>query len=156
MSNDEDDPATEDEGEDLGIALPPPDSGWALVATSVDGDVSWEPEWDSTYRAVTALSLLGELDDHKPDWDSLLRGFRHLQALKSAEMDWPPLADIEDFTLIGDMYMTLHGDNDYGVASMLYIDADTPAVVAALSSEFEQLANRLRAYPPLEPFIEYM
>lgn len=155
-SLDVDCPDEGDSEEPWGFSLPSEDSGWVLVATGVDGQVTWEDGWDSTCRAVNALSFLAELENGQPDWDTLLSGLVHLQALRNSDMGFPPLTDLKDFELIGDVFMTFHGANDYGVATVLYIDREEPTAVAILAKEFETLANRLKSYPPLQPYVEHM
>jgi hypothetical protein len=146
----------DDEEEFWGCTLPKPESGWALVATSFDGAESWEPKWKAIENAARALSLLEELHDHQPDWDTLLAGLTHLHVLKDSDIGWPPLHDFRDFMLIGDFFLSFEGSNDWGVGSAVYIlDADH-ASLDTLMLEFEELTRRLRAYPPLEPLVRYM
>jgi hypothetical protein len=153
---DEGDDEENDEEEFWGCKLPTPESGWVLVANSFDGAESWEPKWKPIEGAARALSLLEELHDHQPDWDTLLAGLKHLHVLNDPNMRWPPLHDFRDFMLIGDFFLSFEGSNDWGVGSAVYIlDADK-ASTDALMLEFEELTRRLRNYPPLQPYVQYM
>jgi hypothetical protein len=146
----------EDEEEFWGCALPKPESGWALVATSFDGAESWEPKWKAIEDAARALSLLEELRDHEPDWNTLLAGLKHLHVLKDPDIRWPPLHDFRDFMSIGDFFLSFEGSNDWGVGSAVYILDVDDASLNSLMLEFEELNRRLRAYPPLQPYVRYM
>ena len=158
--DDADDVHDEDEDEDeeefWGCALPKPESGWALVATSFDGAESWEPKWKAIEDAARALSLLEELRDHQPDWDTLLAGLKHLHVLKDPDIQWPPLNDFGDFMSIGDFFLSFKGSNDWGVGSAVYILDVDDASLNSLLLEFDELTRRLRAYPPLQPYVRYM
>jgi hypothetical protein len=152
MSDDGD----EDDEDFWGCSLPKRGSGWAKVASNFDGAISWEPGWESIEKATTALSLLDELHDHTPDWDMLLAGFRYLHVLRNPEIGWPPLHDFSDFLAIGDFFLPFSGSNDYGVGSLLYIVEAEPGTTAPLIKEFDELHRRLREYPPLQPYVQYM
>jgi hypothetical protein len=151
-----DDSAEEDEESFWGCPLPGPDSGLALVVSCFDGARSWEPGWEPIEGATSALGLLEELPGHTPDWETLLAGLEHLQVLSKPDMKWPPLHDFSDFLEIGDLFHPFEGSNEHGTGSLLYIDKDQPVLSAALMAEFNELTRRLRDYPPLKPFIEYM
>jgi len=100
--------------------------------------------------------LLDELNGHSPDWDTLLDGFQHLNVLRNPELSWPPLNDFGDFLAIGDFFLPFSGSSEYGVGSLLYVVDGEPAVTDPLMKEFDELARRLREYPPLQPYVQYM
>lgn len=152
----DDDSAEEDEESFWGCLLPREDSGWALVVSCFDGARSWEPGWEPIERATSALELLDELPGHTPDWETLLAGFEHLRVLSNPDIKWPPLHDLSDFLEIGDLFLPFNGSNEFGTGAVLYIDKDQPVLTAAIMAEFDELTRRLRDYPPLKPFIEYI
>lgn len=154
----DDDKDTTDDEEELfwGGPLPQPGSGWILVASCFDGAQSWEPGSESIERATSALFRLDELHGHTPDWDTLLAGFHHLHVLRNSEINWPPLHDFGDFLAIGDFFLPFRGSNDRGVGALLYMVEDEPILTAQLMAEFDELTRRLRQYPPLQPYVQYM
>lgn len=153
--HDGDDDEGYDEEEFWGCTLPKPESGWALVATCFDC-ATWEPKWEAVEGAARALSLLEELDEHQPDWDTLLAGLKHLHVLKDPDIGWPPLQHFFDFMLIGDFFLSFEGSNECGGGSAVYILDVDHAFIDSLMLEFDELTRRLRAYPPLQPYVQYM
>jgi len=159
MTTEADDYASNEEQDEeafWGCRLPKPSSGWVRVASCFDGDCLWKPGWESIERATRALFLLDELHGHTPDWGSLLAGFQQLHVLSKPYMKWPPLHHFGDFLELGDLFLNFEGSNDYSVGSLLYINEDQPVQAAALMAEFDELTRRLRDYPPLQPYVQYM
>ena len=158
MSDDDDHIEFWDDDEERvwGSLLPKPGSGWSHVATKVEGGVTWEPGWPSIEKAVRALSMLEELREYPSDWHSLLTGLRHLHVLEEEYIDWPPLNSFRDFMQIGDFFLTFESQNDLGAVELLYIMDDQPELTDPLLAEFDELTHRLKAYPPLQPYVRYM
>ena len=157
--NDDADPdefGEDDEERVWGSLLPKPGSGWSHVATKVEGGVSWEPGWPSIENAVRAISMLQELRRHTPDWKSLLAGLRHLNVLQEDYIDWPPLNSFRDFMQIGDFFLTFESQDSLGTVELLYMMDDQPDQTEPLLAEFDELTRRLKAYPPLQPYVRYM
>lgn len=155
--NEPDEHCSDDSDEKFwGQPLPQPDSGWALACSCIDGHFLWTPQWKAIENATRCLWMLEELHGHKPDWDLLLAGFKHLQVLKDPAIDWPPLHQFKDFLLIGDFFLPFEGSNDWSVGQLLYIVDHEPKSTKPLMEEFDELSRRLRAYPPLAPFTRWM
>lgn len=146
----------EDEETYWGGPLPKPGQGWALAASTYDGVPQWEPEWEAIGKAVDALSMFQELPGHQPDWGVLLQGFAHLHVLAYATMGKPPLQDFSEFLQIGDYFLLFASQNEWGQRHLLYILEDQPELTDPLIAEFEELTKRLREYPPLNPYVQYM
>jgi len=156
MDIDGDDIWHEDEETYWGGPLPKPGQGWALAASTYDGMPQWEPEYAAIGRAVNALRMFQEIPSHEPDWGLLLKGFRHLHVLADEDMESPPLCDLDDFELIGDFFYVRESQNEWGSRFLVYILEDEPTLTDPLLAEFEELARRLREYPPLQPYVRYM
>lgn len=146
----------EDEDTYWGGPLPKPGQGWALAASTYDGVPQWEPEWGPIGKAVDALLMFQELPGHQPDWASLLQGFTRLHVLADTTMGRPPLQDFGDFLQIGDYFLAFASQNEWGVRRLLYILENQRDLTDPLLAEFEQLAKRLREYPPLKPYVRRM
>ena len=100
--------------------------------------------------------MLEELREHPSDWHSLLTGLRHLHVLEEEYIDWPPLNSFRDFMQIGDFFLTFESQNDLGAVELLYIMDDQPELTDPLLAELDELTHRLKAYPPLQPYVRYM
>lgn len=137
-----------------GCTLPTPSDGWLRVAQSGENGTWWEDGWDSIRKTVQAIALLEEIPKHKPDWDTLLAGLKHLHVLKSEHMNWPPLCCLRDFMHIGNFFLHFDAKDPLSAEELLYIE-DSPSR-APLLAEFEELYRRLREYPPLQPYVRYM
>jgi hypothetical protein len=146
----------DDEDTYWGGPLPKPGQGWTLAASTYDGVPRWEADWETIGKAVDAMSMFQELPDHLPDWGSLLDGFSRLHVLADAPMGWPPLRDLNDFLQIGDYFLPFTSQNELPARHLLYILEDQRDVTDPLLAEFEELAKRLREYPPLKPCVRRM
>jgi len=146
----------EDEETYWGCALPTPIQGWTLAASTYDGIPMWEPRWRAIGNTVSALAMFYELPGHKPDWASLLKGLTRLHVLAEETIGSPPLQNFRDFLEIGDYFLTFTSRNEQGERNLLYIIKDKPDETNPLIGEFEELARRLRDYPPLRPYVQYM
>ena len=146
----------EDEDTYWGGPLPKPGQGWALAASTYDGVPQWEPDWETIGKAVDALLMFQELPGHQPDWSSLLQGFTRLHVLADTTMGWPPLQDFGDFLQIGDYFIPLSSQNELPARHLLYVLEDQPDLTDPLLAEFAELTKRLREYPPLKPYAQYM
>lgn len=146
----------QDEDTYWGGPLPNPGQGWALAASTYDGVQQWEPEWAAIGEAVEALAMFQELPGHQPEWVSLLQGFTRLHVLADETMRSPPLQDFGDFLQIGDYFLPFTSQNELPARHLLYVLEDQPAVTEPLLAEFKELIKRLREYPPLKPYAQYM
>jgi hypothetical protein len=149
---------TSDEGnnediEEEGPLLPSPDSGWLLVATKLDGHVTWEAGYEAIEQCVNALSFLQERPDPDPTHARLLRGLKHLAELKHFEF---PLNDFDDFLELK-AFLNISYSNLWGYSDHLFIDRDlTDPRCRSLLGEFAELARRLKLYEPLRDYWQYM
>ena len=71
-------------------------------------------------------------------------------------MGHPPLRDFGDFLLIGDFFLPFESQNELPPRHLLYILEDEPSLITALVTNFRQLTARLRGYPPLAEFVQYI
>jgi len=65
-----------------------------------------------------------------------------------------PLQDFGDFLQIGDYFLPFTSQNEWGVRRLLYVLQDQGDLTDPLLAEFEELAKRLREYPPLKPYLQ--
>jgi hypothetical protein len=146
----------EDEERYWGGPLPKPGEGWTVAAAAYDGVPQWQPGWEDIGKAVNALALLQEIPSHQPDWNTLLKDLQHLQVLTDPGMSQPPLREFRDFLLIGDSFLPFESQNERGTRHLLYVVEDEPALTEPLLTEFRTLLVRLRNYPPLSAFAQYI
>ena len=146
----------EDEDTYRGGPLPKPGQVWALAASTYDGVPQWEKDSKNIGKAMDALLMFQELPRCQPDWESLLQGFSRLHVHADTTTGRPPLQDFGDFLRVGDYFLSFASQNEWGVRRLLDILEDPRDLTDPLLADFEELAKRLRKYPPLKSYVRCM
>lgn len=133
-----------------------PTSGWHQIASGDIGDILyWEPGYEVLEHVENVVGLLENLKPAAIDWDSLIRRlprFAPLPAIiREGYFGFLKWGEIDGFHAI-------EGDQQEETGSMsgewthMWLEMDH-SKKRAIFRDFDTLARRLAAYPPLQPFI---